>query len=61
METKKPWQSKTIWVNVIMAIVPVLPGPVHEFLRDNPDVILSAFAIVNVLLRAITHGKVTLQ
>lgn len=56
MDYKKILQSKTFWTNVIIACVyPFLP----EKLKD-PAYLTYALVVVNVILDAISHGKIVL-
>ena len=55
---KKPWLSKTIWSNIIMAVVAFFPG-VNEWFVANPDALVMMFTIANVLLRLITKDKLS--
>lgn len=58
--SKKPWLSKTIWTNIILAVVAFIP-PVQSFLAANPDTIVYVFVVINLLLRLITKGKIVLK
>lgn len=56
---KKPWQSKTIWVNLLLAI----GGAVGAFWPPILDWITAAnmamiFGFVNMILRATTKDKI---
>jgi len=59
MEKKHALMSKTIWVNLIMAIVAVVsmvkPG-VKEILSEAN--VLMIFSVINIVLRAITKDQV---
>ncbi len=57
---KKPWKSKTLWGNFVMAgLALVVPG-VSTWLQANPQIMVLAFAGVNALLRLITKEPLTL-
>ena len=59
MESKPIYQSKTFWVNVIMAVaIPLLPESIKVYF--SPENIAYFFAGVNMLLRLISKGKVEL-
>lgn len=59
---EKPWYaSKTIWTNLILGVAAAIPGPVSAFVLANPQVALSILAAVNLFLRKISHGAVTLS
>jgi len=58
MKTKKLWLSKTLWVNLIMAIVAFLPsikGHVDE------EKLMTLMAVVNILLRFVSNDKLVLK
>ena len=59
MKVKKPWYSKRMWVNFIMAIIGVVAAwapDIKELIRE--DMILMAFGFLNMLLTVITKDKV---
>lgn len=66
METKKPWQSKTILVNAVigvgLAISPFMPGGqiVADWLSANLGTVGLIWSVLNIALRAITKGRVVL-
>jgi hypothetical protein len=60
MENKKPWLSKTLWINVIMAVVAFIP-PVSAWIVAHPDVLVIGFTLVNVILRLVSKDKISLQ
>jgi hypothetical protein len=57
-EPKKPWESKTIWVNLIMAGLAFVP---QIQVLASPEVIGGVFAAVNGLLRLVTKTGVTIK
>jgi hypothetical protein len=58
MESKKLWQSKTFWTNILFAaVVPFLP----ENLKPSEDAIIYIFSAINLILRIVTKGKVELK
>jgi len=57
---KPAWQSKTIWINMIMAIIAVIGVWVPDVSRwVDADGVMMLFAAVNIVLRAVTKDKVT--
>lgn len=54
---KRVWQSKTIWVNIIMAITAFFP-PVQAYLVAHPDIFTMIFVGVNMVLRLITKDGI---
>lgn len=57
METKPFWQSKTFWMNMGMGILAQIPK-VNQIV--TPEIMAAAFTLVNVALRFISKGKVTI-
>jgi uncharacterized membrane protein required for colicin V production len=58
MESKKPWQSKTVLVNVAAAIAAAFYPPVAEWIRTNPEAIATGFAVINLVLRLVTKNSI---
>jgi hypothetical protein len=58
-EEKSPWKSKTIWVNLAALLSMAIPA-VRDWLATNPVEIVSFLAAVGVVLRFVTHGKVSI-
>lgn len=56
---KKPWQSKTLWINLLIAASAFVPQ-VHTLLVANPEVVAAVFAGLNIVLRLISKDKVSL-
>lgn len=54
---KKPWQSKTLWINLILAILAFFPQ-FREFV--TAEHIGTIFTVVNIVLRFVTKEKLTL-
>ena len=67
MNSKKPWQSKTVWLNVIMgvslALSSLVPGglAVHDWVGAHMDLIGMVWAGANVVLRFISKDKLSLE
>lgn len=57
---KKPWLSKTLWTNLLLALVAFIPS-VGEWVGNNPQVVLFFFGAVNMVLRLVTKDKVSLE
>jgi hypothetical protein len=55
-QPKSVFWSKTIWVNVVMAVSAFFPM-VHEFIIANPDLFAMFWSLVNVVLRLITNQE----
>jgi hypothetical protein len=60
MESKKPWLSKTIWMNLMLAVAPFIPGA-SEWMASNASVLISAFAVLNMVLRLVSKDKIGLS
>lgn len=61
-ESKKPWLSKTLWANAILALVAFLPwDPIQSAISNNPDLVMQIVAGVNIVLRMVTGSKVSLK
>lgn len=60
IENKKPWESKTNWVGVVVAIAPFFPG-VSEYVASNPDVVVQGLGFLFVALRFISKGKISID
>lgn len=59
-KAKKPWLSKTLWANIIIAASAFYP-PAREALTKNPELVLSLLSGVNMILRLITKDKISLE
>jgi|SaaInlLV_10m_DNA_2_1039722.scaffolds.fasta_scaffold01930_14 hypothetical protein len=57
MEAKKPYYSKTLITNLLMAIVAFFP-PVEEFVVANPTIFIFLFAAVNMGLRLVSKKEI---
>lgn len=66
MESKKPWQSKTIVLNAIMgaASLAVLfvpqAGAVKPWIDANAAAIATVWSVLNMVLRAVTKDRIAL-
>jgi len=56
---KKPWLSKTLWINLIMAVSAFIPVA-HEYLVAHPEVVVIGFSVVNMLLRLVSKDQLSL-
>lgn len=60
MEKQNPLEGrKTLIVNAIIALSALYP-PVGNFVQENPQMVLTGLAAVNIVLRFVTKGKVRL-
>jgi hypothetical protein len=60
METKKPWLSKTLIINALIAVLALAWPSGKELIAGNPDVVMAAMAGLNIILRLISKEKVSL-
>lgn len=60
MENKKPWQSKTLIIGLIMAVAPFVPV-VNEWIQSNNEMFLSVMGFVFMGLRLITKDKIVIS
>jgi len=60
MEAIKWYLSKTLWTNFIMTVL-VFAVPQIRVYVENPEVLASAFMIVNFILRLLTKGKLVIS
>ena len=59
-QAPKPiYQSKTAVVNVIIGLSMIIPA-VRDWVSQNPALVLTAIGAINIALRVITKGRVTL-
>ena len=57
---KKPWQSKTIWMGIIVAIAPLIPV-VNDFVKGSPEMVGVILGAVFSLLRLISKDKIVID
>lgn len=60
LETKSPWQSKTMWTALIMALAPLIP-PVGAFVSTNPALAGLLAGGITAGLRMLSSSKVELK
>jgi len=52
--------SKTLWVNLLMAIAAFFPS-VNVWIGAHPDVFALGFSVINMILRMISKDKLELS
>lgn len=57
---KKPWESKTLWVAFVTAVVAFFPGA-QKIVSEHPDLIVSALAAIFTVLRFVTKDKIVIS
>ena len=60
VEVKKPWQSKTNWTGLLIALASFFPS-VHTWVAANPDAFMQIVAGVTMILRFVSKGKITIE
>ena len=58
MENKSVFKSKTLWVNLIIAVVAFFPSVAEKL---SPEVVMQGMALVNMVLRLVTKDKLQLS
>lgn len=56
-DAKKPWQSKTLWIGLVVAASGFFP-PVHTWITHNPELFSTACGLVFAGLRLITNKTI---
>ena len=60
LEEKKPWKSKTLWLNLLVSVGAMLPwSPVAEAMSEGNLVMV--LSVVNMVLRLVSKDKVGLN
>ena len=57
---KKIWQSKTLWMSLIVAILAFFPS-VQIFATKNPEAVGTILGLVFSALRLLTKGKIVIE
>lgn len=60
ISTKKPWQSKTNWLSLIVALAAFIP-PVQVWISENPEMFAQVMAGIFFALRMITKDKIAIK
>jgi len=59
---KSPLKSKTVWINILMAVVVLVPELANiEALKIPQETSVAIVGIVNILLRFVTKDALTLK
>lgn len=58
-DNKRPWRSRTILGNLAVAVVLLIPGA-QDLIREYPELITIGLALLNIALRLLTKGGITL-
>lgn len=60
MEAKKPWHSKTVWMNLFAAIAAFTPVG-SEWIASHEQAFMIAFSALNIVLRFVTKDKISVE
>lgn len=60
MDGKKPWQSKTVWLNLIAAIAAFTPVGA-EWVQTHEQAFMIGFSALNIVLRFISKDKISVE
>lgn len=60
LETKKPWQSKTLYASLLVALAAFYP-PVGDWIKQNPELFSMALGALFAGLRVVTKGRVSIS
>lgn len=60
MDSKKPWLSKTLIMNAVVALAAFYP-PAAEFVKANAEMCLMSLGMVGMALRMFTKGAISLS
>lgn len=54
-DKKLAYQSKTLWVNLILAVCAFFPN-VQEYISAHPELFTTVFAVLNIILRVVSKS-----
>lgn len=60
MDPKKPWLSKTLWINAIVAVAAIAYPPAAAYISAHPESVAIGFSIVNIVLRFVTKSEISI-
>jgi len=60
MEEKKSWESKTIWVSIAVAILPLFPS-ISQIVSGNPELVSILLGGLFAALRFISKDKIVIK
>lgn len=58
---KRPWQSKTLWANLIIALGALLIPGSAEWIRGHPEISVLLQVAINFALRLVTKEKIEVK
>lgn len=57
---KKPWQSKTVWLGIVVAILPLFPS-ISMLVSSNPEAVSMMLGGLFTVLRFISKDKIIIS
>ena len=54
---KRPWQSKTVWANLVLAALAFVPG-FDQFVSDHPSTTALVISVVGIILRYVSRDAI---
>lgn len=61
MTEKKPWQSKTLWINLAVAVSALFVPGGTDWISAHPVEITVGFSVLNIVLRLVTKDKISIE
>jgi hypothetical protein len=66
MDSKKPWQSKTILLAALLGVTAVVHslgymGGIDNALKEHQDLVLMGISGLGIVLRLVTKGKISIE
>lgn len=58
-DTKPTYLSKTLWLNLILAIAAFFPN-ISSVVQSHPELTIAGFAIANMIMRVVSKSELTL-
>lgn len=58
VNSKKPWQSKTVWTNLFLSAAPFIPGA-SDWVTSNPTTFGLVITVLNLALRGATGEPIS--
>ena len=57
---KKSYLSKTLWTNLLLAVLALAVPGIHDWVWAHPEYLVYAYTLVNFVLRKMSKDKVEL-
>lgn len=59
--TKKPWESKTLWMAALNALAALFVPSVQDFIKNYPEGYAAGLSVLFAVLRKLTKGSVSIS